>query len=743
MKTPETKRTTRRLAASLAIITALATGAMLPLSAMADAVRVYDVDDYVQDGLVLHFDGIRNAGATALHDPNATTWVNLGSGGSVNDATLKEKESSDAPTGASAGSWCDKGYTFNALNYFEIGGEVSLGKAVTVQMATKYDYSAVKNAFNGKGLNWPVFFGAIGRDADDFVIFGDNIAGSTPQKLRFKFYNNTGYRPAESSPDVAQSWNGLALSAIYDGNNTRMSLSPTYNYAWMDDSRYYNNISDGTTHFAIGTGQSASAAQKQRMLVGNVYSVKLYDRVLSEEELYWNQTIDDQRYRMENPPSLDDVNVILRSIMPIGDCITNYIGKYIVADTHTFTAPATIAKGMKGYNYILKGYTVEEWNAEASAWGAAVTYSGESYTASASGGKVRVTWLYTPTLRAASNYDVDDYVQDGLVLHFDGIRNAGATVAHNSTQRTWKNLVKGQPDATFSSENGYWTDDGKGFYFEGVDKVCYAAITNPISIGPNATVQLAVNVDPSNQNNGKSANATYPCYFHAGTDSDTGIFQYLVGQYTKYLQFKHLGWTGNGVSMTQSTDDWDGRYATAIVADAKVYFTTTGADLETAGSVNRSNQQSLSAKYCWGGSPRSGTRAVLGSYYSVRVYNTALSNDELAQNRRIDEMRFHGIGDVEVVNGAVGETGETGESSLPDGVYNIETGTWTVTAEDVVDGRRYKPHLTVDTLTNGEWVQTAKLWTDSYTVDKAALGSSRIRLTWTWEIRPGLIISFH
>ena len=68
---------------------AVATGTTL--SAQADAVRVYDVDDYVQDGLVLHFDGIRNAGATALHNPNATTWVNLGSGGSVNDATLKER----------------------------------------------------------------------------------------------------------------------------------------------------------------------------------------------------------------------------------------------------------------------------------------------------------------------------------------------------------------------------------------------------------------------------------------------------------------------------------------------------------------------------------------------------------------------------------------------------------------------------------------------------------------------------
>lgn len=46
-------------------------------------------------------------------------------------------------------------------------------------------------------------------------------------------------------------------------------------------------------------------------------------------------------------------------------------------------------------------------------------------------------------------------------------------------------------------------------------------------------------------------------------------------------------------------------------------------------------------------------------------------------------------------------------------------------------------------LTDGEWVQTAKLWTDSYTVDKAALGSSRIRLTWTWKVPVGTTIIFY
>ena len=49
----------------------------------------YDVGDYVQDGLVWNYDGIRNAGANADHDPSATTWVNLGSAGSAYDLSLQ------------------------------------------------------------------------------------------------------------------------------------------------------------------------------------------------------------------------------------------------------------------------------------------------------------------------------------------------------------------------------------------------------------------------------------------------------------------------------------------------------------------------------------------------------------------------------------------------------------------------------------------------------------------------------
>ena len=39
----------------------------------------------MQDGLLLHYDGIRNAGTEAEHDANAIVWKNLGTGGASYD----------------------------------------------------------------------------------------------------------------------------------------------------------------------------------------------------------------------------------------------------------------------------------------------------------------------------------------------------------------------------------------------------------------------------------------------------------------------------------------------------------------------------------------------------------------------------------------------------------------------------------------------------------------------------------
>jgi hypothetical protein len=118
-----------------------------------------------------------------------------------------------------------------------------------------------------------------------------------------------------------------------------------------------------------------------------------------------------------------------------------------------------------------------------------------------------------------------------------------------------------------------------------------------------------------------------------------------------------------------------------------------------------------------------------------------LSDAELQQNRKVDEARYRGAGDVTIVNGAISETGVTGESSLPDGVYNLESDSWTFTAQSVaVDGTKYQPSLTIETWNGSVWTNAKRIWTESYTVGKTAVAGGNVRLTWTWERPNGFMI---
>ena len=337
-------------------------------------------------------------------------------------------------------------------------------------------------------------------------------------------------------------------------------------------------------------------------------------------------------------------------------------------------------------------------------------------------------------------YDVDDYVQDGLVAHFDGIRNAGADAAHNASATGWTNLVDGQPDMEFVNNPGAWTN-GNSFYFN-QESTAYGQLASGVTLGKCATIQLAVDVKASEQ---YSKNG-YPYYLSGPTDGENPFALFSKDRGTT-VSFRGYNYFGQGTLATERPEvsNWGGKYLTAIL-DEDCVSAFEGASYANQ-MARKADASSLpSFQYLFGGIATA-LRAVKGSYYNVRLYDKALSESELAQNRRVDEMRFHSKGDVTVVNGAIGETGTNGESSLPDGVYNIEAGTWTITAPEIKSGgHTYSPKLLVEqyNAAAGEWVETTArpMWTNSYTVDKAAIGDNRIRLTWTWQIRKGFIILF-
>ncbi|MBQ4200266.1 MAG: hypothetical protein II649_10350 [Kiritimatiellae bacterium] len=343
-------------------------------------------------------------------------------------------------------------------------------------------------------------------------------------------------------------------------------------------------------------------------------------------------------------------------------------------------------------------------------------------------------------------YDVNDYVQDGLVGHFDAIRNVGAEAVHDSNATVWKNLADG-PDAEFQYRSGAtpdsgWTDTS---YFFKEDAMATAVGT--IDLGTNFTVQIAITADPAAQTTstvgGNQDASSYNAWFNDNPKNDNGFWTLgtaanLIGNFTKLK-------TAPSGNVRPYISNWSGEYVTWMLDGANGKCWTFETDtIPNCTSLTVVSEKPAARKYCWG-AEYNADKGVLqafltGEYHSVRLYNRVLSDLEIKQNRRVDEARYRGKGDVTIVNGAIGETGATGESSLPDGVYNLEADSWTFTAESaVMDGRRYQPRLSVEEKQDGEWTAVSAQWADSYTVGKTNLANP-VRLTWTWASRAGFMV---
>lgn len=488
-------------------------------------------------------------------------------------------------------------------------------------------------------------------------------------------------------------------------------------------------------------GELTANGVLQAFLTADYHNVRMYNRPLTEDEIKQNRVVDEARYRN------DATKGLLPNVVVVGVDGTGANEKYVADGSLTFTAPETVVNRKGAFRRY--GNVVETW--DGAAWGGAVTnLSGSCEITVASGDAAkRITWLWTDILRS---YDVDDYVQDGLVAHFDGIRNAGASLAHATSGTKWTNLGSygSAYDAALESwnsnpVNGEWT--ATGYDFNTTDTNTFAAIGKTIDLGTNFTIQLATTIDLDEQSTGGDP-YRYPSYFNTydgsnangmWTDNRRVLSKSLIGSFDGYLGANFSG----GSSKRLVISNWEGQYVTMMLEQTgrAMFFQD---DELPAGSACSITTAPGAKRYTWSGAPKDKKKTpVRGVYHSVRMYTNTLDNAQLKLNRKIDEARFRGNCDVIIVNGAIGETGTNGACSFPDGCYNFGDGeSWTLTAESVVvDGRRYQPRLVVEEKVDGEWTPVRRIWTESYTLNQASLANP-VRLTWTWEKHNGLVILF-
>ncbi len=676
--------------------------------------RAFDVGDYAQSGedaLLLQLDGIRNAEGGA-HETSPAAWCDLANGTTVVANNGTPAFSGDA-------------WVADAKTSFSLSSE------------------AVKEAFANKSFTLEMFIShpPISDGYAYWIYSGNPDNRQLTAELRWPNSHNpllegvqwrepNSWRNANAVPAGSiTAWNTRQHIAIVCDENG----ATTYcNGKWL---HHTDGGSMDPTMSTITIGADLYGTNPLRD-GAEISAIRMTARALSKDEIAYNAAIDAKRFLAgEAAAANEEANVIVESSATIDalDALNaDLCGRYVAESGDVFKAPPVVF--INGVGYKLEGYTLETWDEANAAWGEPVEYNGGTAYTATGDGKVRLTWQWRRVLRSDAG-PISAYAQSSsdMLLHLDGILNAGSGSAHETAPTAWIDLVGGTAvaanGAPVFSEDA-WVADGVSFFQTASD-----AVKNALA-AKNFTLELIIS-HPGGQKTDDYGN-----YVYIGSD-ETNKRQLIVdlrqpnseNPLIQGVQYRESGWKSRSQLATSSVCKWKTRQYVSVVCDA------TGATTYCDGTqIHHTDGGSLepSLSDITIGATQTGTSQLNpnAEICAVRMTKRALTSEELAHNQAVDHVRF--TPDVIVVNGEVGETGVKGVSSLPSGRYDIEADSWAFTAEDIkVDGHIYNPRLTVETLINGEWANKRRFWTDSYTVDKSAIGESRIRLTWTWEVSKG------
>ncbi len=656
-------------------------------------------NDYVTDGLVIHLDGIRNTGLAPVHDDTAETWADLSDSGGYARLIRNADDGS---------AWAADGYTLGGKEYYggrsyvQMSGSRTLDGPYTIQEVLDFD----RERANRINVPWPGLMGT--TDTGDKLAYYYNMPNVGTPDVRLKVMNTYLYQ--------ISGWGGDYVTAIFNGTQTASFKGATTEGVTWKDFTYV----PGTRTFTFGSGNGGGSGYADRYLTGTIKGVRFYNRALTDAELAQNRAADEIRFFGRAPAATGELVVAsdVKGLIGNQPC-----GMYRPAGAYTFTAPAEA--WLDGTPYECSGYTLETW--DGSAWGSPVAYDGILAVApDVSAASKRLTWNWRIASRLTKirdDYDVGDYVQDGLYLHLDGIRNAGKTADHDGTAEAWTNLGTGGAsfDAVFDYANDAsagdgWTTNGYEFVYGGK----FARLSANPSFGNSVTIQTV-----GRFNGGTSS---YPSLF-GSTNDFCNVYTFTAAGGPAY--FKVFNATRTDVLPAGS---WEGKYVTAIWHKGK-YVAFQYAEPERStwnGTWNNNTTEFKSAPFYVGGIFKEGDssytndRRYTGTIHAIRVYKRVLTDEELEQNRLVDEARFFNNppeSNVVVVDAG----GEQAES----GTYKVD-GTWTFTATTAPgDNNEIKPvkGYTLDTWNGSAWVRSESGHGDSYTYT-AGTSPAKVRLTW-------------
>ena len=229
---------------------------------------------YVQSGLISQWDGIDNVG-TGTHDPTATTWKDLAG---TNDLTIVGglgAEHSDAEWRRGIALYFSNIYSGKAA---VCGGEGIVPKYKTIEIVYKM------TTRSGRILFW-------GGDRSRYVVF-DHSAYTYPFSMVY-FDGREVTRDAKTYWAKVKTYDPTSAVATYDDNDTVTDVF--IDGAGKADNRLFNTWGEGDNRITLGW-RSVNTPGVYYGWEGEVYAIRLYDRVLTAQEIARNHAIDVKRF---------------------------------------------------------------------------------------------------------------------------------------------------------------------------------------------------------------------------------------------------------------------------------------------------------------------------------------------------------------------------------------------------------------------------------------------------------------
>ena len=252
------------------------------LNELVDLNQIKPTDDtvlkyYVQDGLILHLDGINNNGEG--HDSNITYWKDLVTGNSMEVLGNTSGES----------IWSDKAFVGHGVEYFKIQlPELYENGTGTVEtLVTRFESGRTSfGKFQGNQSD-----GSGGG-------FGSNILIENSRVL-------VGIRYSYDGTDKSYDMSNYEFNGVYSSDKNKKYISSIVDYNPSLNNTIYTLVLNAkkmtpktvndkkivysrTVSFGIGSSSST--------IKSNIYQVRVYNRALTEKEAISNQYIDIYRY---------------------------------------------------------------------------------------------------------------------------------------------------------------------------------------------------------------------------------------------------------------------------------------------------------------------------------------------------------------------------------------------------------------------------------------------------------------